>query len=342
MSAPAKLNRCKNGGYCVSADEWLPTEPFDFDWVQLKPIVGCNRLRCGQCDVEVRSLLGVELGPGLQATEAEVYALVAAGDASRFLPSPTCRIYACRHFNTVAKSFFRAEPENDHAPFTPWGCGGHPVLSLPAVLEGISIDEDSDWTELARRSFAGTLGVSLHPSVDRESGFWLQRLCRLVGQPVAQEIARAAAALVLDPDPRVRLGSIVFFRLGWNAPGAELLAPALRDHPELFTDVLVPPDPITLERQLLDMLSYRIANHLNDPVAIEQMRAALSRRFAPLGMQQSLYSMAEVDQKWLLANGDQIVAKVPELWPSLRDALEAAGAPTRELAELVRRVEALH
>jgi hypothetical protein len=339
MSASPKLNRCKNGGYCVSAGEWLPTEPFDFDWVQLTPIVGCNRLRCGSCNVEVRSLVGFELGPGL--SEAEVYALVAAGDASRFSPSPSCRIYACPHFNTVAKMFFRVEPENDYEPFTPWSCGGHPKLLLPAVLEGVAVDENSDWTELGRRSFAGTLGVSLHPSVDRESGFWLQRLCRLVGLPVAEEIAHAAAALVLDPDPRVRLGAIVFFRLGWNAPGAELMAPALRDHPELFADVLVPPDPITLERQLLDMLSYRIANHLDDQVAIEQMRAALSRRFAPLGMRQSLYSMAEVDQKWLLANGDQIVAKIPELWPGVRDALEAAGAPGRELAELVRRVEAL-
>lgn len=339
MSAPT--HRCKNGGYCVSAAEWLPVEPFDFDWVQLTPIVGCNRLRCGQCNVEVRSLVGFELGPNLKATEDEVYALVAAGDGSRFAPSPHSRLYACRHFNTVANSFFRAEPDNDYAPFTPWGCAGHPKLSLPAVLEGVAIDEKSDFTELARRSFAGTLGVSLHPSVDREPGFWLQRLCRLVGMPVAEKIAHAAASLVLDPDPRVRLGVIGFFRLGWNAPGAERLAPALRDHPELFADVLVPPDPITLERQLLDVLSYRLANHLNDQVAIEEMRAALSRRFAPLGMEQSLYSVAEVDQKWLLANGDQIVAKVPELWPRVRDALESAGAPTQEVAELVRRVDAL-
>jgi hypothetical protein len=338
MNAPADLNQCKNGGYCVSAKEWLPAEPFDFDWVQLSPIVGCNRLHCGDCNVEVRSLVGFELGSGL--SENEVYALVEAGDTSRFTPSPASRIYACRHFNTVAKQFFRAVAENDYDPFTPWSCGGHPQLTLPAVLEGVAVDERSDWSELARRSFAGTLGVSLHPSVDREFGFWLQRLCRLVGLPVAAEIARAAAAQVLDPDPRVRLGAIVFFRLGWNAPGAELMAPALRDHPELFADVLVAPDPITLERQLLDMLSYRIANQLNDQVAIEEMRKALSRKFTPLGMQQSLYSMAEVDQKWLLANGDQIVAKVPELWPSVRNALEAAGAPKGELAQLVMRVQA--
>lgn len=88
------------------------------------------------------------------------------------------------------------------------------------------------------------------------------------------------------------------------------------------------------------MLSYRIANHVGDTVAIERMRAALSRKFEPLGLEQALYSMAEVDQKWLLDHGDQIVAKVPELWPSVRHALEAAGAPQRELADLVKRVEA--
>ena len=341
MTARAKLNQCNAGGYLVSGDEWLPVEPFDFDWVQASPIVGCNRLRCGSCDVEVRSVLGFELPSDLQATEAEVYALVEAGDGSRFTKSPKSRLYACRHFNTVARSFFRAQPENDYAPFTPWGCAGHPKLSLPAVLEGVALDTQSDWTRLARRSFAGTLGVSLHPSVDREPGFWLQRLYRLLaGQPVAAKIAEAAADAALDGDPRVRLGAIVFFRLGWNAPGAERMAPALRDHPELFVDVLVSGDPITLERQMLDMLSYRIANHVGDTVAIERMRAALSRKFEPLGLEQALYSMAEVDQKWLLDHGDQIVAKVPELWPSVRHALEAAGAPQRELADLVKRVEA--
>ena len=153
----ATLNHCKTGGYCVSAEEWLPAEPFDFDWVQLSPIVGCNRLRCGSCGVDVRSVLGFELPPNLQATEAQVYALVDAGDVSRFTKSPKSRLYACPHFNTVAKSFFRAQPENDYAPFTPWGCGGHPKLSLPAVLEGVAIDLKTDWTDLARRSFAGTV-----------------------------------------------------------------------------------------------------------------------------------------------------------------------------------------
>jgi hypothetical protein len=84
--------------------------------------------------------------------------------------------------------------------------------------------------------------------------------------------------------------------------------------------------------------SYRITNHLRDTVAIDLMRAALSRKFEPLGLELCLYPMAEVDQKWLLDHGDQIVAKVPELWESVRHALEAAGAPARELAALVKRV----
>jgi hypothetical protein len=342
MSAGTKLNHCNAGGYCVSANEWLPVEAFDFDWVQLSPIIGCNRLRCGKCGIDVRSMLGFELPPDLQATEEEVYALVDAGDSSRFTKSPKCRIYACRHFSTVARSFFRAQPENDYAPYTPWGCGGHPGLSLPAVLEGVAIDPHTDWGKLARQSFAGTLGVSLHPSVDREPGFWLMRLYRLLAeQPVAPKIAHAAADAVLDPDPRVRLGAIVFFRLGWNAPGAERMAPALRDHPALFADILVDGDPITLERQLLHMLSYRIANHVSDTVAIELMRAALSRKFEPLGLEQSLYSMAEVDQKWLLEHGDQIVAAMPELWDPMQHALTSAGASKGALAELQMRVNAL-
>jgi hypothetical protein len=331
-------NLCKTGGYLVSGEEWLPSEPFDFDWVQLSPIVGCNRLTCGTCGVEVRSVLGYELPNDVEASE--LYDLIGAGDYARLTKSPNKRIYACRHERAVAKSFYRAEPENDFAPWTPWTCGGHPALSLPTVLEGVAIDEHTDWGHLARQSFSGKLGVSLHPSVDRERGFWLRRLCRLLGDsPIATKIALAAADQLLDPDPRVRLGAIVFFRLGWDEPGSEKLAPALRDHRELFEDVLVEGDPITLERQLLDVLDYRIVNNVVDTVAIEQMRAALSRRFQPLGLETPLFGMAEADQKWLLDHGDAIVAAVPELWEEMQAALKSANAPKGELAALVKRVK---
>jgi hypothetical protein len=335
--AAGEPNLCKTGGYLVGGEQWLPVEPFDYDWVQLSPIVGCNRLTCSTCGVDVRSVLGYELPSDVEPSE--LYDLIGAGDYARLTKSPRKRIYSCRHDCAVAESFYRAEPENDYRPGTPWTCGGHPALSLPTVLEGVAIDEHTDWQHLARQSFAGKLGVSLHPSVDREQGFWLQRLYRLLGDsPIAAKIAHAAADQLLDPDPRARLGAIVFFRLGWDEPGSEKLAPALRDHRELFADVLVDGDPITLERQLLDVLDYRIVNDVADTVAIEQMRAALSRRFQPLGLDATLFGMAAADQKWLLDHGDAIVAAVPELWEDMQAALKSAKAPKGELATLVKRV----
>jgi hypothetical protein len=342
-SGSAKLRYCKNdrktGGYCVSAAEWLPDEPFDYDWVQLSPIVGCNQLMCSSCGAKLRSVVGVELPPEL--TAKDVYELMGAHDLSRFTASPSCRAYACHCFRTNVTTFFRVRSENDMDEGTPWRCDGHPTVSLPLVLEGIEIDEQTDWQDLARRSFAGELGVSLHPNVDRQRGFWLQRLYRLLEkQPVAAKISNAAADRAIDPNPRVRLGAIVFFRLGWNEPGAERMAPALRDHPELFADVLVDGYPVTLERQMLDMLDYRITNKVADPVAIELMRAALYRRFEPIGIQQSLFSMAQADQKWLLEHADEIVAARPEAWDHMQHALKSAGAPKRALADLQQRVNA--
>lgn len=323
----------------MSGNEWLPIEPFDYDWVQLGPVVGCNRLACHECGVQVRSLLGFDLPENSQADE--VYELIGRNDSSRFIESANYRIYSCRHYSIVAKFHFPAVQQNDYATWTPWECAGHPVLSLPALLEGVAIDEKNDFGQLARKSFAGELGVSLHPSVDRVAGFWLQRLYRLLGDlPASAKTAGAAADQLLDPNPRVRMGAISFFNLGWNAPGADRLAPALRDHPELFADVLVDGNPMTLERQLLEVLDYRIINKVGDTVALELMRAALSRRFQPVGLKQYLFGMAEVDQKWLLEHGDELVAAVPELWENMQAALASAGASKRQMAALKDRVRA--
>jgi hypothetical protein len=76
------------------------------------------------------------------------------------------------------------------------------------------------------------------------------------------------------------------------------------------------------------------------PVTLERMREALFRPFQPLDLSEHLYQPVKSDQKWLLEHGDQMVAAVPDLWEDLRFALEPAGAPQRQLADLVRRVRA--
>jgi hypothetical protein len=203
----------------------------------------------------------------------------------------------------------------------------------------VTIDDHTDVGDLARRALGGTLGVSLHPEPDSDPGFWLQRLYRLLGDlPLAERVSRSAASLILDADPRVRLGAIRFFALGPDAPGGETLATALREHPELFVDIIPPNWPVTLERSLLNPLSSRI--RLGDSAALELVRAALFRPFQPLDLREYLYELADVDQEWLLDHGDQIVAAVPDLWEHLRYALESEGAPRRRLADLVKRVHA--
>jgi hypothetical protein len=323
----------------VSGNEWLSIEPFDYDWVYFGPVVGCNRLDCSECGVQVRTLLGFDLPADSEA--AEVYDLVGKNDSSRFSESATYRIYTCRHYSIVAKSKFPVEQQNEYAEWTPWKCAGHPAHWLPARVDGITVDEQSDFGELARKSFAGELGISLHVSVDGVAGFWLQRLYRLLCDlPAAAKVAAAAADQLLDPDPRVRMGAIAFFSFAPNAPGADRLAPALRDHPELFAGVLVDGRLMTLERQLLEVLDSRIISEVGDTLALELMRAALSRPFKPIGLEQYLFGMARVDQKWLLDHGDALVAAVPELWENMQTALESAGASKRQMAALKDRVRA--
>ncbi|MCU1283103.1 MAG: hypothetical protein JWM53_6649, partial [bacterium] len=109
---------------------------------------------------------------------------------------------------------------------------------------------------------------------------------------------------------------------------------------ELFVDVLVDGEPITLERRLLDVLNYRIIQRLGDTVALELMRAALSRKFQPWGLEPYLFGMAKEDQKWLLEHGDELVAAVPELWQNMQAALQSAGASKRQMGLLKDRVRA--
>jgi hypothetical protein len=320
------VNYCKAGGYCVSESEWLPAEPFDYDWVRRAPFVGCNRLRCGSCGAEVRSAVNFALpsmGP------AEVYELLGEGDTTRFQPQPFGRIYACRCYMIEAVAVIRSQPLDDMEPSVPWSCDGHPWLQLPAELEGVRIAEDSDWSTVARQALDHP--VVLHPELRSHPGFWLQRLYHLLlGRPAAELISRAAGDLALDPEPRVRLGAISFFLLGWDQPGAERLAPALREHPELFVDIVVPGFTVSLERWILSVLEWRVRS--GDPEALEVMRAALFRTFSPLGVEEYFHMMARVDQQWFLEHADQLFAAQPGLWRDLLAALATAGASPENLA----------
>lgn len=43
------LRHCANGGSLVGVRQWLPNEPFDYDWGRTNPQIGCNNIGCGSC-----------------------------------------------------------------------------------------------------------------------------------------------------------------------------------------------------------------------------------------------------------------------------------------------------
>jgi hypothetical protein len=326
------LNYCKTGGTCVGTDDWLPARPFDYDWVPRSPYVGCNRLRCQLCGAEVRSLAFFELPTDLDAPQ--LYEILGAGDTARLTPQPFGRIYACRCYAIEAVALVRTQPLGDMQKQLPWSCEGHPRLEVPVELEGIPLD-GSDWKAVARQALDHP--IVLHPEMTNHPGFWLQRLYRLLApRPAAEEVSRAAGELLLDPEVRVRLGAISFFLLGWDEPGAERLAPALREHPELFVNVVAPGGTVSLERWILSVLEWRVRS--GDPEALDIMRAALFRTFTPLGVEEYFHLMGRVDRQWFVEHADQLLGAQPGGWRDLLAALATAGASPEKLARWAREV----
>ncbi len=320
----SSVRRCRDDGFLVATDGWLPEAPFDWHWPPLAPRIGCNSLRCSTCGQVVRQAAGYA-GPGT-LPPAAVYEFLGGGTPTGGDPPPRHpegrgRLYSCTCYTAHVFS-----THGVHEPFdpiseetTPWACAGHPPLGLPAQLDGMALDSHTDWLVLAREVFSGARNPPVDPAVKEVQGFWIARLYNLLEPPATGALAHAVSTMLLDPEPRVRVTAIRFFQLNDDAPGADRLAAAARDHSELFVGVRDPDSAtLTLWDWLIEALDWRMRA---DPLALKEVQAGALR---PPGIARVIYSLAWQHPDWVLDHGAAILAAAPRDWPSLLNAVKGA------------------
>ncbi len=318
---------CLEGGQLVGADHWFPDDAYDFDWGSAGPAIGCNRLVCTECKTRVRQCVGLEVKPNARV-ESRVLAGLTPSHWNRIdtlTVSTTGRVYACQCAVYVmhgARRMAGAGGDPLHGPRVPWRCGGHPVVDTPSAVDGVAVDANTDWREVAAHVFRGTLPAH-RPWIGledkRHPAFWLARLVVLVSDPAVRDaVASAAADCLADSDLYLRRGAINFFRFHPLAPGAERVTHLWSTRPTLF-DGVQDPDRArrTLARYAREVVDARISKGCTD--AIEFAKTALH---AGRGEYSFLYRLQQVDPSWLHTHVRQLASANPHLSDAMEEMVE--------------------
>ncbi len=331
-------NRCHEEGWLVAGKFAVPDAAYDYAWG--RAMVGCNQLHCRRCGSRVRSQAGLVPGRAVLAP-ADLYAQndwQSLADGNILMTDSDARLYVCACNMHVQGSLYRsiADPggENDLDPLPPgWHCAGHPTLGIPTNLDGISVDDHTDFATWVRSSLAGQsiaqppAFVGQYRSCECERLYYLLRHTRLT-----DTVSRAVATALGDADPGVRVGAAEFFESAPGAAGGEALARAVLTDASAWRGVQ---NPFRKRRTLADALSRALAQRLIvAPKDVELQRAIQAialwpERTAP----QLLDALVLQDPRWLAQHAADMLAATPNgrvlgdllyvLGPVLGAAIEA-------------------
>ena len=308
------MNFCDGGGSLVGGMREIPSDPIDFAWPDAGAIVACCHVVCAACRSEVRSIAGVA------STDTTDDALGELGNASLdqliarglIVRDASCRLYFCAcvsHTEDYGRSLDDDSAWDDGIRRPSWRCGGHAPMTLPTVLDGVSLDDGADAGAIVARTLTGAEPAT-RPEWTREyAALWTHRLARrLAHAPLGLAIADAIADRLTDGDPRVRAAVADVFRRDPTLPTADRVVAALRDHSSLFVDV---PNPFAPREPLDAWLQIAIARRalLGDTEAI-----ALAQQIAlaPRGKTTTLLgALFSVDRDWTLGAIERIYASAP-------------------------------
>lgn len=283
MTSPARY--CAKGGSLVGTKQWLPREPFDYDWGRTNPHIGCNHIHCGSCGETVKAV---------PASEHE-------------------RRYRCRCAEYVATkpTPLKLDANPDWVQLmepTPdsWSCAGHPALKVPTTLDGVAISSDR-LVDAARAGFASPPFV---PPDTSGHAFWVSRLFWILPDSLRPALGEAVSQLLLVPDMRVAVRAMSFYSEQRMAAGGERLAAIARDHGARLATIPDPDHPAwTVEKELLTALKFRgfrrdDTGQLVDPEAHEVLREAVRAGKNP---DKVVYTFGRLEPEWLAANAAEIV-----------------------------------
>ncbi len=302
-------NYCADGGYLVGGRELVPDDPTVYR-AQGGPWVGCSRLVCRTCKATVRHAPG--LGVRTPAAGVRVFH---APDWTRRIEGlerrqDSDRLYVCGCHYHVESSSRACEVSNpSYQDFSsPWTCAGHPVVRLPFEHGGHVVAADTDLPALVRAVSEVGLATFAPALYDR-----------LAGHPLATAVARAAAGLLDDGDPRVRAGALDFFAAHPDALGAERVGEVAVARPDLFSGV---GDPFVKGRELSDRLHRALASRLELRVGGDTNALRVARSAASTGALREgtrlLECLVAADLAWVVRHAAAIARTSRRAYALLR------------------------
>ncbi|MFK7927705.1 MAG: hypothetical protein AB8H79_05935 [Myxococcota bacterium] len=327
---------CTRGGRVVGTQWPIPTAAYDRDFGG--PTLGCTHLKCSQCGTAVRNAAGLSWG----ATAEQLHASTdwnALADAGALERDANHRLYACAcrvHVEAYDRTLIDGDDwDYDELP-PPWRCAGHPHLTLPTVLDGVSLDSDDD--VLTQLTSASAPCPNNPPEFTAQyPSAWMHRVLHLV-KPTPPGLLTAVAAALASPDPAVRAAAANLYRKTPTFQGGHLVAQALIDAPQQWFAV---PNPLAAGETLDLWAQVAVARRalwvdpLGSPLD-ESAREAL-RPVALLPHPPALsllIALAQLDPEWLGANAAAIFTASPshEVARDLLYALRHTGQPAIDAA----------
>jgi hypothetical protein len=284
---------CAYEGSLVGLQQWLPTEPFDYDWGRSNPVIGCNNIRCSGC------------GQRVTATPHSKY-------SRRYHCSCTEYVESKRTPLGGSPEEYRGLSTLTNPPPGTWACAGHPALPVPTMLDDVRISPEK-FREIARVGFASPPFV---PPESNGRAIWVSRLYWILPASLRSALGEAVSELLLDDDPQVAVGAMSFYYDQRTAEGNERLTAVARDHGARLAKIADPNYPgYTLEDKLLTALEFRgfrrdDRGELEDPEAHELLRKALRAGKNPNDM---IYTFGRLEPEWLAANAAEILKSSPSL-----------------------------
>lgn len=200
-----RSHRCHHGGYVVDGTLPLPSDPTDYAHPVVLDVIGCSQLGCTACG------------------ESVTWELVG-----------TARTYRCA-CESWTGPLYQAVSGHDPDAFEternlPWRCGGHAPATLPLEVDGLTVDEGTDWDELAGRVLRGWVPPLAGARAREVAGEWSKRLySRMLGMDEGHALGAAVGRRLASSEPEVVGAAILFFQGFCAAPAFEAVLDRLEE-----------------------------------------------------------------------------------------------------------------
>lgn len=365
------LRYCHEGGRVTGGEMPIPNDLCEYQPAKVEALVGCNRLKCGNCGAWVR-----HGPPGLVAKEdarphlAEIYEAENWRGLTCLKKGPTShRLYVCRCTAWAGQhDHMMADPDPDpyNDPVLPWRCDGHPTPEFPVVFDDGILSAETDLAVFVDRILRGWRPRQIYRRGLEGPALWLiWTYAYLFGSPEADSFSRACAARISDPDPVIVGRVLHLFTRFPDAEGVAEVVGVAKSHPEriavgyavpelgrYLTEIEMlaarldrggkPSDAMDLFRGALltplDNLSTDTKGELdvdaNEMQSIEALRADLP--FRMLEQLRETPAFAESDLEWLADHVVDIERAGPNRWSAVLSLLAWADwSRKEELSHLV-------